>query len=176
MVLFITWMILIWVRFCNQCVIIILQTYNQKFSMLFISNMAQKWSISFTGRTCSHCDCSVWKQFGSPAMCVYIMTSWHGNTFCITGPLWRESTGQQWVPFKKGLQCGPLVFSLAVEQTVELPVIWDTMALLWRHCNVYCRLYFSGYYLEPDPRRLPPSPGVLSPSSDCPILWQTARP
>ena len=33
---------------------------------------------------------------------VVMMTSWHGNTFRMTGPLWGESTGNQWIPITKG--------------------------------------------------------------------------
>ena len=27
-----------------------------------------------------------------------MLTSWHGNASCITGPLWGESTGHHWIP------------------------------------------------------------------------------
>ena len=30
-----------------------------------------------------------------------MMTSSHGNTFHITGPLWGESTSKWWIPFAK---------------------------------------------------------------------------
>ena len=29
-------------------------------------------------------------------------TPWHGNVFRVTGPLWRESTGDLWIPLTKG--------------------------------------------------------------------------
>ena len=32
-------------------------------------------------------------QLDSLRDCTIIMTSWHGKVFCITGPLWGESTG-----------------------------------------------------------------------------------
>ena len=43
------------------------------------------------------------------------VTSWNGNDFCITGPLWRESTSHQWIPFTitKGQWCSPFLFMLA---------------------------------------------------------------
>ena len=41
-----------------------------------------------------------------------MMTSWHGNAFCIAGPLWGKSN--------------------TVEQIVELSVISGAM---WCHCN-----------------------------------------
>ena len=31
-----------------------------------------------------------------------MMIAWHGNIFCITGPLWGESTGHRWIPLTKG--------------------------------------------------------------------------
>ena len=31
---------------------------------------------------------------------------------------------------------GPVMKKIAVEQTVDLPVIWDAMALMWRRWNV----------------------------------------
>ena len=39
------------------------------------------------------------------AVCLFyvlIMTSWHGNTFHITRPWWRESTSHQWIPLRNG--------------------------------------------------------------------------
>ena len=34
---------------------------------------------------------------------IHIMkTSWHGNIFCITDPLWRKSTSHRWFPLTKG--------------------------------------------------------------------------
>ena len=29
-----------------------------------------------------------------------MMTLWYGKVFCITGPLWGESTGDRWIPLK----------------------------------------------------------------------------
>ena len=37
------------------------------------------------------------------------MTSWCRNSFRITCPLWRESTGHQWFPFTKGQWCRALM-------------------------------------------------------------------
>ena len=60
----------------------------------------------------------------------------HGSTFCITDPLWGESTGEWWIPFSKTntirlwcfLLCWPEQF---VEQTVKLLVICDVVSLTW---------------------------------------------
>ena len=38
---------------------------------------------------------------GQDGWCV-MLTSWNGNDFCITGPLWRESTSGWWISFTKG--------------------------------------------------------------------------
>ena len=39
----------------------------------------------------------------SGAICKESMkTWWHGKAFCITGPLWGESTGHRWIPLTKG--------------------------------------------------------------------------
>ena len=74
-------------------------------------------------------------QWRGPNIVHHMMTSWHGNALHITGPLWGESTGHRWIPLTKGQWCG---FSLmlgwkAVEQIVELLVIWDAMKPMWRH-------------------------------------------
>ena len=40
--------------------------------------------------------------------------SWHRTTFCLTGPLWGESTSHcdWWIPHTKGQQCGALLIIL----------------------------------------------------------------
>ena len=65
------------------------------------------------------------------------------NTFHITGALWQEPTGDRWLPAHQW--CGPLALSYmlartncwtdAVEQIVELLMIWDAMTLMWSHFN-----------------------------------------
>ena len=57
-------------------------------------------------------------------------TSWHGNALRITGPLRGESTAHRWY----FLWCYP---EQAVEQTIDFPVIWDAMPLIWCHWNNY---------------------------------------
>ena len=39
-----------------------------------------------------------------------MMRSWHGNAFCITGPLWGESTGDRWIPITKTSDVEPWFF------------------------------------------------------------------
>ena len=57
------------------------------------------------------------------------------NTFHITGPLWGESTGDQWIPLTKDSDAELWCFlwsalELMVEQTIERLVIWDAIALI----------------------------------------------
>ena len=40
------------------------------------------------------------------------MTSSNGNSFRVTGTLWRETTGHRWFPFTKSQLRGALMFSL----------------------------------------------------------------
>ena len=85
-----------------------------------------------------------------------MMTSWHGNALHITGPLWGESTGHQWIPLTKGQQCGSLIFHChpvqAIEQTVELPMVSDASTLIWQwlYCNKMesfsCNLIIMGIF------------------------------
>ena len=37
------------------------------------------------------------------AIASHMMTLWHGNIFRITGSMWGESTGHQWIPLTKSL-------------------------------------------------------------------------
>ena len=65
-----------------------------------------------------------------------MMTPPNGNIFRVTGPLRWDSIGHRRIPLTKAsdtelrylLWCAP---EQTVEQTVEMPVIWDTIG----HCN-----------------------------------------
>ena len=64
-----------------------------------------------------------------------IMTSSDGKIFHITGPLWGEFTGHQWIPLTNAsdveLECFLWISpEQIIEQTVETPVIWDTTVLI----------------------------------------------
>ena len=72
--------------------------------------------------------------------------SWHGSTFCITGPLWGDSPVTHGFHSQRDSKCRAFMFSTsfaeqAVEQTVELLVIWDAMMLMWCLCNVIFIMY-----------------------------------
>ena len=60
----------------------------------------------------------------------YMMSS-NGNIFPVTGPLWGESTSQRWILLTKASNVELWCFLWSVpEQTVETPVIWDSIALI----------------------------------------------
>ena len=70
----------------------------------------------------------------------FMLTSSNKNIFRVTGPLWEESTGHRWIPLTKASDAEPWCFlwcapQQTVEQRVELPVIWEFMISMWRHCN-----------------------------------------
>ena len=62
-----------------------------------------------------------------------MITSSNGNIFRVTGPLWGESTGHRWIPLTMASDMELWYYIWAapeqtVEQTIEMPVIWDTIA------------------------------------------------
>ena len=57
------------------------------------------------------------------------------NIFCITDPLWWESTGHWWIPITNAGDTELWCFLLSVpeqtvEQTIETQVIWDATVLI----------------------------------------------
>ena len=60
-----------------------------------------------------------------------LVTSSYENALRITGPLWWETPHK--VPI---IRCSVLLVPQAVEQQIELPVIWDAMTGMCRHCDV----------------------------------------
>ena len=74
-----------------------------------------------------------------------MMTSSNGNIFCITGPVWGESTGNRWIPLTEASDVGLWCFlwfapESTAKQTVQMLVTWDPMALIVRSlywdCNI----------------------------------------
>ena len=67
--------------------------------------------------------------------------SCHGHISPITGPLWGESTGHQWI----SLTNGPVLWSFSLllivswksHWTVKLPIIWEAMTLMWYHSHTF---------------------------------------
>ena len=70
-----------------------------------------------------------------------ILTSWHRNAFLITELSWGESTVHWWVPLQRANDA-ELCYCLFIVWTscwtnIKLPVIWDALTLMWRHCQFY---------------------------------------
>ena len=93
------------------------------------------------------------------------MTSSNGNIFHVTGPLCGEFTGHRWIPHTKAndaerwcflwsppwingwvnnLEAGDLrrrrayydVIVIHYKQTGKIPVVWNTITLMWCYCHV----------------------------------------
>ena len=65
----------------------------------------------------------------------YIMMSSNGNIFCVTGPLWGETTSDWWIPLTKAIDAEHWCFlwsalEQTVEQTIETLVIWDIALIM----------------------------------------------
>ena len=63
-----------------------------------------------------------------------MMTSSNGNIFRVTGPLWEESTGHDWIPLTMASDTERWCFlwsapEQTIKQTIETQVIWDAIAL-----------------------------------------------
>ena len=59
----------------------------------------------------------------------------NGTIFRVTGSLWGESTGHQWIPLTKASDMELWCFlwstpEQTVEQTIKMLVIWDAIALI----------------------------------------------
>ena len=96
-----------------------------------------------------------WLQIGTIKIwLVFMMMARHGNTFHITGSLWRNP------PVTSGsLYYGLVVWNFTVFFVVSLKhlfwrnsrvwVIWDGMRLMWCHCTVL-PIYFLCTYVSND--------------------------
>ena len=70
----------------------------------------------------------------TPHVNVVMMTSWNGDIFRVSGPLWGESIGHRWIPLTKASDSELWCFlwsapGQTVQQTTETPVIWYAIAL-----------------------------------------------
>ena len=93
-----------------------------------------------------------------------MMRPWNENASCTTDPLWGQSTMD---PTRSSRNAEPWCFlcclGQSVQQTVELPVIWDAKMLIQRACNAFtvCSLFGSNpvvpTYCELDPQKQIPS-------------------
>ena len=71
------------------------------------------------------------------------MTSSNENIFRVTGPLWGESIGHLWFPLTKASDVELWCFlwstpEQTVEQTIQTPVLWDTIALIMT--SLWCKM------------------------------------
>ena len=90
---------------------------------------------------CLRVKCTSW-SFVSSCIWLSYMMSWYRHALHITGPLWGESTGDQWIPLTKEpvKQISVKHFLCcqtrqAVEPTGEFSVIWNAMTLMFSHFN-----------------------------------------
>ena len=72
--------------------------------------------------------------------CLDMATSSKGNIFRVTGPLWGESTGDWLITLTKASDVELWCFlwsapEQTVEQTFEMPVIWDASHPVWCLCD-----------------------------------------
>ena len=63
------------------------------------------------------------------------MTLWNGNIFCVTDPLWGESSGQRRIPLTQASDAELWCFlwsapEYSIEQAIAAQVIWDLIALI----------------------------------------------
>ena len=67
----------------------------------------------------------------------YMMKPPNGTIFCVTGPLWGESTGHRWIPLKG--QWLDVFFDLRLNKRLSKQSRRRGFAMplrsLWRHCN-----------------------------------------
>ena len=88
-----------------------------------------------------------------------IMTSSNGSLFRVTGNLWGEFTGRQWIPLTEAndaelwcfLWSGP---EQTVEKTIKTPVIWNAIMLNMRSLQCHWSVLTPRC---PLPRRVHPS-------------------
>ena len=84
-----------------------------------------------------HCGASevmVLIMWDDRALSSTMMTSSNRNIFRVTGSLWGEIAGHQWIPLTQASDPELWCFLLSapeqtVQQTTEMPVIWDAIAL-----------------------------------------------
>ena len=111
----------------------------------WIKVLSRGWRCNWSGahRRCSNyiwvinnfIACGGVAYIRSLTVMIITMTSWHGNFFHITGPVWGESTGHLWILLPKDLQsfAVPFVISLnkLLNKTVEMSANRDAM---WYQC------------------------------------------
>ena len=112
---------------------VILHSCAQPLILYFIGFIRNK--IHFRYGYFTHCGVIVWvtvKQTWN--VWRNMMTSWNGNIFCVTVPLWGESTGQWWIPLTKASDAELWFFfcawKITSDQSIEMPVISNAAVLI----------------------------------------------
>ena len=116
----------------NKGMIITMSTYKSDEVYVIqtvLSNMHE--SVISVFRTCWNLK---WRHYTSKDSFI-MMTSSNGKIFHVTGLLWGESTGHQWIPPTKSSDAELWCFlwsvsEQTVQQTIETPVIWDVIMLI----------------------------------------------
>ena len=68
----------------------------------------------------------------------FMMASSDGNVFRVIDPLWWESTGHLWIPLTMARDVELWCFlDLRLNKRLSKQSIWDAIASLWRHYNVF---------------------------------------
>ena len=94
-------------------------------------------------------DCITTTKQSTTKPCAYflgytVIMAWHGNTFCITSPLWGES-GDHFDSHQKTSYAELWLICLPV-YTVKNDLIWCIVMLMWRHCFVWCKKFKASRY------------------------------
>ena len=94
--------------------------------------------------------------------CSHIMMSSNGNIFCITGPLWEESTGHRWIPLTKASDAELWFFlSVLIKQLSKHSrrhwlrrhcihydvTVMKSLKVIWRSCHRRFHLFCLTYEL-----------------------------
>ena len=97
---------------------------------------------------------NVYTKYDNSINPAIMMTSSNGNIFRVTGPLWRETTGDRWIPFTKASDAELWCFLLS---TLEQYAGFEApLRSLWRQCNtikitltaLWCISWTSGILLK----------------------------
>ena len=100
------------------------------------SDVLPNWSVGFEQLFCG-------KKKNITFNMQYIPTNIHAvyddgikwKHFCVTGPLWGETTGHRWIPLTKASDAELWYFlwskpEQTIGQTIKTQVIWDAVALI----------------------------------------------
>ena len=82
-----------------------------------------------------HRGCAGWQRYQNT-----MMTSWNGNIFRVTGPLYGEFTGHRWIPLTNASDAELWCFCLKKQLSKQSSGWWfeTPSRSLWRHWNVTC--------------------------------------